>query len=32
MTFNELRTLIDNLDEYIHIPGGIERLKKQYYT
>ncbi|HEX8762874.1 MAG TPA: restriction endonuclease subunit S [Candidatus Saccharimonadales bacterium] len=28
MTVNDLRTLIDNLDEYIHIPGGIERLKK----
>lgn len=28
MTVKELRTLIDNLDEYIHVPGGIERLKK----
>ena len=28
MTVNELRTLVDNLDEYIHIPGGIDRLKK----
>ena len=28
MTVNELRALADNLDEYIHIPGGIDRLKK----
>lgn len=28
MTVNELRTLVDNLHEYIHIPGGIDRLKK----
>ena len=28
MTVNELRTLVDNLDEYIHVPGGIDRLKK----
>lgn len=28
MTVKELRTLVDNLDEYIHIPGGIDRLKK----
>lgn len=28
MTTKDLRTLIDNLDEYIHIPGGIERLRK----
>ncbi len=28
MTVSELRTLVDNLDEYIHIPGGIDRLKK----
>ncbi len=28
MTVKELRTLVDNLNEYIHIPGGIERLKK----
>lgn len=25
---NDLRVLVDNLDEYIHIPGGIDRLKK----
>jgi hypothetical protein len=28
MTVKDLRTLVDNLDEYIHVPGGIERLKK----
>jgi type I restriction enzyme S subunit len=28
MTINDLRVLVDNLDEYIHIPDGIERLKK----
>ena len=28
MTVKDLRTLVDNLDEYIHIPGGIDRLKK----
>jgi len=28
MTVKELRYLVDDLDEYIHIPGGIERLKK----
>lgn len=28
MTVSDLRVLVDNLDEYIHIPGGIERLKK----
>jgi len=28
MNVKELRTLINNLDEYIHVPGGIERLKK----
>jgi type I restriction enzyme S subunit len=28
MTINDLRVLVDNLDEYIHIPGGIERLRK----
>jgi type I restriction enzyme S subunit len=28
MTIGDLRVLVDNLDEYIHIPGGIERLKK----
>lgn len=28
MTVSELRALVDNLDEYIHIPGGIVRLKK----
>ncbi len=28
MTVNELRTLVDNLDEYIRIPGGIDRLRK----
>lgn len=28
MTVKELRYLVDNLDEYIHVPGGIERLKK----
>jgi len=28
MTVKELRTLVDNLEEYIHVPGGIERLKK----
>lgn len=28
MTVSELRILVDNLDEYIHIPGGIDRLKK----
>ncbi|MDN5274755.1 MAG: restriction modification system specificity domain protein [Candidatus Saccharibacteria bacterium] len=28
MTVKELRILVDNLDEYIHVPGGIERLKK----
>lgn len=25
---NDLRVLVDNLDEYIHVPGGIDRLKK----
>lgn len=28
MTVKELRTLVDNLEEYIHVPEGIERLKK----
>ena len=28
MTVSELRTLVENLDEYIHTPGGIDRLKK----
>jgi type I restriction enzyme S subunit len=28
MTVKDLRTLVDNLEEYIHVPGGIERLKK----
>lgn len=28
MTVKELRYLVDNLDEYIHVPGSIERLKK----
>ena len=28
MTVKDLRVLVENLDEYIHIPGGIERLKK----
>lgn len=28
MTSSHLRVLVDNLDEYIHIPGGIDRLKK----
>ena len=28
MTVKELRYLVDNLDEYIRVPGGIERLKK----
>lgn len=28
VTTDSLRTLTDNLDEYIHIPGGIDRLKK----
>jgi type I restriction enzyme S subunit len=28
MTVKDLRYLVDNLDEYIHVPGGIERLKK----
>ena len=28
MTVSELRTLVDNLEEYIHVPGGIDRLKK----
>jgi len=28
MTVKDLRTLVDNLDEYIRIPGGIDRLKK----
>ncbi len=28
MTVSELRTLVDNLDEYINIPGGIDKLKK----
>ena len=28
MTVSELRTLVDNLDEYVHIPDGINRLKK----
>lgn len=28
MTVSDLRVLVSNLDEYIHIPGGIERLKK----
>lgn len=28
MTVSDLRVLVENLDEYIHIPGGIERLKK----
>ena len=27
MTVKELRTLVDNIDEYIRIPGGIDRLK-----
>lgn len=28
MTIADLQVLVENLDEYIHIPGGIERLKK----
>ncbi|HMS30842.1 MAG TPA: restriction endonuclease subunit S [Candidatus Saccharibacteria bacterium] len=28
MTVKDLRTLVDSLEEYIHVPGGIERLKK----
>lgn len=28
MNVKDLRTLVDNLEEYIHVPGGIERLKK----
>lgn len=28
MNVKDLRTLADNLDEYIHVPGGIDRLKK----
>jgi type I restriction enzyme, S subunit len=28
MTVKDLRTLIDNLEEYIHVPGGIDRLRK----
>jgi type I restriction enzyme S subunit len=28
MTVSDLRVLVDNLDEYIHIAGGIARLKK----
>jgi type I restriction enzyme S subunit len=28
MTVKDLRTLVDNLDEYIHVPDGIDRLKK----
>lgn len=28
MTVSELRTFVDNIEEYIHIPGGIDRLKK----
>jgi type I restriction enzyme S subunit len=28
MTVNDLKVLVENLDEYIHIPSGIERLKK----
>lgn len=28
MTVGELRVLVENLDEYIHVPNGIERLKK----
>lgn len=28
MTVSELRALVDNLEEYIHVPGGIDRLKK----
>lgn len=28
MTVKELRVLVDNLDEYIRLPGGIDRLKK----
>lgn len=28
MTVKELRALVDNFDEYIHIPGGIDRLKR----
>lgn len=28
MTVSDLRVLVENLDEYIHIPGGIERIKK----
>lgn len=28
MTVSDLRVLVDNLEEYIHVPGGIERLKK----
>lgn len=28
MTVSDLRTLVNNLDEYIHVPSGIDRLKK----
>jgi len=28
MTIKDLRALVDNLEEYIHVPGGIERLKR----
>lgn len=28
MTVRELRILVENLDEYIHVPGGIQRLKR----
>lgn len=28
MNVKELRTLVDNLDEYINVPGGVVRLKK----
>ena len=28
MTVSDLRVLVDNLDEYIQVPGGIERLRK----
>jgi type I restriction enzyme S subunit len=28
MTVSELRVLVDNLEEYIQVPGGIERLRK----
>jgi type I restriction enzyme S subunit len=28
MTVSDLRVLVNNLEEYIHIPDGIERLKK----